>query len=76
MNPMVNDAEPDPVPTVTRTGEAFSFASNKFRVEYPDGYVGALWSPPWHEMEPDEEFRTAEAMARRLYAEGRHREQS
>lgn len=38
-----------------RTGNVFSFASTEYRVTYPDGFVGTIWSPPWHEWDDDEE---------------------
>jgi hypothetical protein len=69
-DPVVREEEPEPTHVdefidmrtlesgikVWRTGNLFSFASNQFGVEYPDGVKEYLWSPPWHEMEADEEY--------------------
>ena len=56
--------------TLEKTGNVFSFASTEYRVTYPDGHVGSLWSPPWHEL--DEEDAAALETARRWFAEGIH----
>jgi hypothetical protein len=58
--------------TLERTGNIFSFASTEYRVTYPDGHVGSLWSPPWHELDDDEEDSEALRTARRWFAEGIH----
>lgn len=60
---------------IERTGEFFSFASNQFRVTYPDGYVGHIWSPPWHEKTAEEEQADARAFAEQLFRDGKHREE-
>jgi len=54
-----------------RTG-MFLFASTAYRVTYPDGHVAVLWSPPWHELDDDEEGVEALKTARRWFAEGIH----
>ena len=58
--------------TLERTGNIFSFAATEYRVTYPDGHVGSLWSPPWHELDDDEEYSEALKVARRWFAEGVH----
>ena len=57
---------------VERTGNVFSFASSEYRVTYPDGVVGTLWSPPWHELTDDEEDAAALEAAKRMFADGKH----
>ena len=59
---------------IVRTGEIFSFASNEFEVTYPDGHVGKIWSPPWHEMDENEELVAAKQYASKLYMTGKHKE--
>lgn len=63
-----------PVPSicVEATGLVYSIASREFRVTYPDGSVGTIWSPPWHEMTPAEEESSARQYAMKLYAKGEH----
>ncbi len=58
---------------IERTGNCFSISSNEFRVTYPDGHMGLIWSPPWHEMSEAEEEAAALKAARRMYAEGKHK---
>jgi hypothetical protein len=60
--------------TVERTGRAFSLASSEFRVTYPDGHVGTLWSPPWHEMTDSEEEAEALRVATEKWRDGTYRE--
>jgi hypothetical protein len=62
-------------PKVERTGNIFSIASSEFRVTYPDGHIGSVWSPPWHNMPPEEEEAAAVRYAKELFAEGRHRDE-
>jgi hypothetical protein len=59
-----------------RTGRVYSLASSEFSVTYPDGSEGVVWSPPWHEMSPEEEESAARQYAMKLYAEGSHVSQS
>ena len=59
---------------IERTGNIFSFASTEFRVTYPDGHVGTIWSPPWHEMDDEEEDAAALEYARKMFAEGKHKD--
>jgi hypothetical protein len=56
-----------------RTGNIFSFASTEYKVTYPDGYVGSLWSPPWHELDDDEEDAVALKEAENLFLLGQHK---
>lgn len=58
--------------TLERTGKIFSFASTEYRVTYPDGHVGVIWSPPWHELDDDEEDSEALKTVQRWFAEGIH----
>lgn len=58
---------------IERTGEVFSFSSNEFRVTYPDGYVGTIWSPPWHEMTEEQETEEARKQAVKLFEQGEHK---
>lgn len=55
-----------------RTGNVFSFASTEYRVTYPDGFVGTLWSPPWHELDDDEEDAAALDAAKEMFRLGIH----
>ena len=55
-----------------RTGNIFSFASTEYRVTYPDGHIGTIWSPPWHELDDDEENNEALKTARRWYEQKIH----
>ncbi len=57
---------------VERTDDIYSFASTKFIITYPDGHVGQLWSPPWHEWDDEEEDRRTLEAARKLFALGEH----
>ena len=57
---------------VRRTGRVYSIASNEFSVTYPDGSEGVVWSPPWHEMTPEQEESAARQYAMKLYAKGEH----
>ncbi len=59
---------------VERTGNARYIASSEFRVTYPDGYVGILWSPPWHEWDEATEEHEAMEHAKRLWGSGSYRE--
>lgn len=65
----------DDVPTirVEPTGNLYSIASREFRVTYPDGSTGTVWSPPWHEMSEDEERDAAINYAMKLYLDGKHK---
>lgn len=58
--------------SIKRTGRVFSIASSEFSVVYPDGSSGVVWSPPWHEMTPEEEESSARDYATNLYENGRH----
>ena len=64
--------DPVAVVEVRRTGRVYSIASSEFRVTYPDGSEGVVWSPPWHEMTPAEEESEARQYAMKLYAIGEH----
>lgn len=57
---------------VHRTSNSYSLSSNEFEVSYPDGYIGKIWSPPWHELSPEEEELKAKEYALNLYIEGKH----
>lgn len=57
---------------IQRTGKVFSIASSEFEVTYPDGVVGKIWSPPWHEMSPKEEEIAGKNYAEELYRNGMH----
>jgi hypothetical protein len=57
---------------IVRTGQGFSIASSEFSVTYPDGHVGSIWSPPWHDKSPDDEEAGALAYAKELFAKGAH----
>lgn len=59
---------------IRRTGNIFSIASSEFEVTYPDGFVGRIWSPPWHDLEPEDEERQALQVATQWFLEGRHRD--
>lgn len=59
---------------IERTGNIFSFASTEFRVTYPDGHVGTIWSPPWHELDDAEEDAAALEAARKLWAADTHKD--
>lgn len=61
---------------IKRTGNIYSIASSEFEVTYPDGYVGKIWSPPWHEDSPEEEERKALEFANKLYSLREHKEKS
>lgn len=56
-----------------RTGNIFSFASTEYQVTYPDGHVGTLWSPPWHEWNDNREDAEALKAAQKLFDEGKHK---
>lgn len=58
---------------VERTGEIFSIASSQFRVTYPDGHVGTIWSPPWHELDDAAEEAAARAKAAEWFDAGTHK---
>lgn len=58
--------------SVHRTGRAYSMTSSEFRVVYPDGSEGFIWSPPWHMMSPAEEEAAAKEYATNLYLNGKH----
>lgn len=60
--------------TLRRTGNIFSFASTEYEVVYPDGHVGAVWSPPWHEWDDDEEDERARDYAEQNFRNGTHKE--
>lgn len=59
--------------TLRRTGNIYSFASSEFEVTYPDGYVGKVWSPPWHELSPDDEETAAREYAAKLFRGNQHK---
>ena len=59
--------------TLKRTGNIFSFASTEFLVTYPDGHVGTIWSPPWHELDDAEEDAAALAAAKEMFQQGKHK---
>lgn len=63
-----------PAGNVRRTGRTFSFSSSEFEIVYPDGHVGTLWSPPWHEWPEEEEFEQARQQAQKLFAANKHRD--
>lgn len=52
---------------IERTGNVHSIASSEFKVTYPDGHTGTLWSPPWHEMTEEEESAAAMGEARKRW---------
>lgn len=64
-----------PVPTicVEATGNIYSIASREFRVIYPDGSIGTIWSPPWHEMGEEDEIKEARRYAMQLYNQRKHK---
>jgi hypothetical protein len=62
-------------PTVERTGKVFGMASSEYRVTYPDGHVGTVWSPPWHELDDEQEDAAALDFARSLWRDGTHKNQ-
>lgn len=57
---------------IERTGRTYSYASSEFRVHYPDGSEGYIWSSPWHEDDPQEEEIKAMRYAVSLYRDGKH----
>jgi hypothetical protein len=57
---------------IERTGNIYGIASTEYRVTYPDGYIGSLWSPPWHELDDKEEDEAALKEAKRLFSLGLH----
>jgi hypothetical protein len=59
---------------IERTGNIYSFASTEYRVTYPDGHVGTIWSPPWHEEDDKEEDRLALVYATKLWESRKHKE--
>lgn len=59
---------------IERTGEIFSMASSQFRVTYPDGHVGMIWSPPWHELNEEDEMKRAAEVAAEWFAAGTHKD--
>lgn len=59
--------------TATRTGNRRSLSASEFEVKCPDGNTMTVWSPPWHEMSPDEEEKWAIRQAKaRFRDENRH----
>ena len=58
---------------IERTGDLFSFASTEYRVTYPDGYIGSIWSPLWHELDDDEEDAEALRYAQDQWGKRTHR---
>lgn len=52
-----------------RTGNVFGIASTEYKVTFPDGTTQSIWSPPWHELDDDEEDAEALKYAERLWAE-------
>lgn len=56
-----------------RTGNIYSFASSEYSVTYPDGHIGTIWSPPWHDMNDKDEDDAAMEYAKKLYSEGKHK---
>ena len=59
--------------SIRRTGNIYSIASSEFEITYPDGTIGKVWSPPWHELEPDDELEAALKYAQGLYQTGTHK---
>lgn len=41
--------------TIEKTGNIFSIAASEYKVTFPDGSTQTLWSPPWHEFDPEVE---------------------
>lgn len=58
---------------ISRTGRIYSFASTEYSVTYPDGHIGTIWSPPWHEMDDNEEDEAARRYAESLFRAGNHK---
>lgn len=54
---------------VERTGREYGMSSCEFLITFPDGTQTATWSPPWHDMTPEEEEDTAKLEALRLWEE-------
>lgn len=52
---------------VERTGNNYSIASSEFRVIMDGGTAESIWSPPWHDMEPEEEEVIALIEAKKLF---------
>lgn len=59
---------------IKRTGNVYSIASTEYRVTYPDGHVGTIWSPPWHDLDDDDEDAAALKAARKFFEAGTHKE--
>lgn len=60
--------------TIRRTGNIFSIASTEYEVTYPDGVVGSIWSPPWHEDDDDVEDAKALEAAKLFWEQQTHRD--
>lgn len=58
---------------VWRTGNLYSMAANQFGVQYPDGWIEYIWSPPWHEMESDEEYDKLIEIVEEKWKKGLHK---
>ena len=52
---------------IIRTGRVVSIAGSQFLVTFPNGDQISLWSPPWHEMDQDEEYKGAVTEASQLW---------
>lgn len=59
---------------IKRTGNIFSYSSSEYEVTYPDGFIGTIWSPPWHEWDDEEEDRRAKEYAEELFSNKKHRD--
>lgn len=59
---------------VERTEQEYSISSSQFKVTYPDGTVGFVWSPVWHDMSYPEEELAAFEYASKLFREGKHKD--
>lgn len=54
-----------------RTGNIFSISSSEFLVTFDDGSTMKVWSPPWHENDPETEERLALEWAMKEKAKAR-----
>lgn len=41
--------------TVEKTGNIFSMAGSEYKITFPDNSIQTLWSPPWHDFDPEVE---------------------
>lgn len=60
--------------TLQRTGNIFSIAATEYRVTYPDGHEGTVWSPPWNEWDDPEEDARASTYAAGQWLKRTHKE--